>query len=602
MSATALLTLLAASVLLVPLFKRFGLGSVLGYLVAGIAVGPYGLGVVSRPESVLHTAELGVTLLMFLIGLELQPSRLWALRRQVFGLGALQMAGVALPVAAIAAALGLGWTGAALVGVALAMSSTAYILPLLAERRELTTRFGRETFAILLFQDVSVIPILALLALTGAGGHAPGWPALAALLAVAVAGRPVLATMFRYVARFGGGNRELFAAAALLGAVGIGVGLSSVGLSASLGAFLAGVLLADSEFRHELEAAIEPFESLLLGLFFIAVGMGIALPLVMAQPLQVLGLGAGILLLKALTLYVGRRLIGGNDTVSRPLAIVLACGGEFAFVLFASARGGGLLSGPTAELLTVVVAVSMALAPFLLILNDRLIQPWARNRQAPPFSTIDEPGQPVVIAGYGRVGQVVGRMLNAQGVAFTALDASVEQVDFVRQFGNKIYYGDATRLSLLRAAHVQDARLFVLAVDDVEASLKIAELLRTHFPDVPLLARARNRTHLMRLRELGVKQVLRETWGSSVEMGKQALQTVQPDVDAERVARLFTAHDLRVLERQQAVFHDQAALIALSKNARAELEDILQGDAQLNLTTVADDKAAASKAVPDTAP
>jgi monovalent cation:proton antiporter-2 (CPA2) family protein len=602
MSATALLTLLAASVLLVPLFKRFGLGSVLGYLVAGIAVGPYGLGVVSRPESVLHTAELGVTLLMFLIGLELQPSRLWALRRQVFGLGALQMAGVALPAAALAAALGLGWTGAALVGVALAMSSTAYILPLLAERRELTTRFGRETFAILLFQDVSVIPILALLALTGAGGHAPGWPALAALLAVAVAGRPVLATMFRYVARFGGGNRELFAAAALLGAVGIGVGLSSVGLSASLGAFLAGVLLADSEFRHELEAAIEPFESLLLGLFFIAVGMGIALPLVMAQPLQVLGLGAGILLLKALTLYVGRRLIGGNDTVSRPLAIVLACGGEFAFVLFASARGGGLLSGPTAELLTVVVAVSMALAPFLLILNDRLIQPWARNRQAPPFSTIDEPGQPVVIAGYGRVGQVVGRMLNAQGVAFTALDASVEQVDFVRQFGNKIYYGDATRLSLLRAAHVQDARLFVLAVDDVEASLKIAELLRTHFPDVPLLARARNRTHLMRLRELGVKQVLRETWGSSVEMGKQALQTVQPDVDAERVARLFTAHDLRVLERQQAVFHDQAALIALSKNARAELEDILQGDAQLNLTTVADDKAAASKAVPDTAP
>jgi monovalent cation:proton antiporter-2 (CPA2) family protein len=585
MSATALLTLLAASVLLVPLFKRFGLGSVLGYLVAGIAVGPYGLGVVSQPESVLHTAELGVTLLMFLIGLELQPSRLWALRRQVFGLGALQMAGVALPAAALAAALGLGWTGAALVGVALAMSSTAYILPLLAERRELTTRFGRETFAILLFQDVSVIPILALLALTGAGGHAPGWPALAALLAVAVAGRPVLATMFRYVARFGGGNRELFAAAALLGAVGIGVGLSSVGLSASLGAFLAGVLLADSEFRHELEAAIEPFESLLLGLFFIAVGMGIALPLVMAEPLQVLGLGAGILLLKALTLYVGRRLIGGDDAVSRPLAIVLACGGEFAFVLFASARSGGLLSGPTAELLTVAVAVSMALAPFLLILNNRLIQPWARNRQAPPFSAIDEPGQPVVIAGYGRVGQVVGRMLNAQGVAFTALDASAEQVDFVRQFGNKIYYGDATRLSLLRAAQVQDARLFVLAVDDVEASLKIAELLRTHFPEVPLLARARNRTHLMRLRELGVKEVLRETWGTSVELGRRALQTVQPDVDADRVVALFTAHDLRLLDRQQAVSHDQAALIALSKDARAELEDILQGDAQLREAT-----------------
>ncbi|MDD4886206.1 MAG: cation:proton antiporter, partial [Thiomonas sp.] len=441
--------------------------------------------------------------------------------------------------------------------------------------------------------------ILALLALTGAGGQAPGWPALAALLAVALAGRPVLATMFRYVARFGGGNRELFAAAALLGAVGIGVGLNSVGLSASLGAFLAGVLLADSEFRHELEAAIEPFESLLLGLFFIAVGMGIALPLVMAEPLQVLGLGAGILLLKALTLYAGRRLIGGDDALSRPLAILLACGGEFAFVLFTSARSGGLLDGPTAELLTVAVAVSMALAPFLLILNDRLIQPWARNRQAPPFSTIDEPGQPVVIAGYGRVGQVVGRLLNAQGVAFTALDASAEQVDFVRQFGNKIYYGDATRLSLLRAAHVQDARLFVLAVDDVEASLKIAELLRTHFPDVPLLARARNRTHLMRLRELGVKEVLRETWGTSVELGRRALQTVQPEVDADRVVALFTAHDLRVLDRQQAVFHDRAALITLSKNARAELEDILQGDAQLHLATAPEGSTEAPKTVPD---
>jgi len=602
MSATALLTLLAASVLLVPLFKRLGLGSVLGYLVAGVAVGPFGLGVVSQPESVLHTAELGVTLLMFLIGLELQPSRLWALRRQVFGLGTLQMAGVALPIAGIAAVLGLGWTGAALVGVALAMSSTAYILPLLAERRELTTRFGRETFAILLFQDVSVIPILALLALSGAGGQAPGWPALAALLLVALAGRPVLATMFRYVARFGGGNRELFAAAALLGAVGIGVGLSSVGLSASLGAFLAGVLLADSEFRHELEAAIEPFESLLLGLFFIAVGMGIQVPLVLAAPLQVLGLGAGILLLKALTLYAGRRLIGGDDALSRPLAVVLACGGEFAFVLFASARGGGLLDGHTAELLTVAVAVSMALAPFLLMVNDRLLQPWARKRQAAPFSRIDEPGQPVVIAGYGRVGQVVGRLLNAQGVPFTALDASAEQVDFVRQFGNKIYYGDATRLSLLRAAHVQDARLFVLAVDDVEASLKIAELLRTHFPNVPLLARARNRTHLMRLRELGVKQVLRETWLSSVEMGKLALQAVKPEVDAERVVALFTAHDLRTLDRQQAVFHDQAALIALSKDARAELEDILHGDAQLRLADVAQDDGAAAKAAPHTGP
>ncbi len=582
MSASAVLILLAATVLLVPLFKRLGLGSLLGYLIAGIAVGPYGLHVVSRPQAVLHTAELGVTLLMFLIGLELKPTRLWALRRQVFGLGLLQMAGVALPVTALAMLAGLAPPGAALVGVALAMSSTAYVLPLLAERGELTTRQGREAFAILLFQDVSVIPILALLSVYGGAGRSPGWAALAALALLAVAGRPVLATMFRYVARFGRGNRELFAAAALLGAVGIAVALNAVGLSASLGAFLAGVLLADSEFRHELEAAIEPFESLLLGLFFIAVGMGIPLALLAARPLLIGGLGAGIVVLKALSLYAGRRAVGGEAAVARPLAVLLACGGEFAFVLFAAARGS-LLRPEVAELLTAAVALSLALAPLAVIAHDRLLHPWARSREAPPFSPIDEPGRPVVIAGFGRVGQVVGRMLNARGVPFTALDASAEQVDFVRRFGNTIYYGDASRLPLLRAAGVDGARLFVLAVDDVESSVKIAELMRMHFPEVPVLARARNRTHLMRLRELGIRQVLRETWGSSVDMGKQALHLVEPTLDVEAFATLFAEHDLRLLERQQAVYHDQAALIALSRQAGAELEDILQSDARLRL-------------------
>lgn len=582
MSATAVLTLLAATVLLVPLFKRLGLGSLLGYLIAGIAVGPYGLHVDSQPQAVLHTAELGVTLLMFLIGLELKPTRLWALRRQVFGLGLLQMAGVALPVAALALLAGLALPGAALVGVALAMSSTAYVLPLLAERRELTTRQGREAFAILLFQDVSVIPILALLSVVGGAGRAPGWAALAALGLLAVAGRPVLATMFRYVTRFGRGNRELFAAAALLGAVGIAVALNAVGLSASLGAFLAGVLLADSEFRHELEAAIEPFESLLLGLFFIAVGMGIPLALLAAHPLLIGGLGAGIVLLKALSLYAVRRATGGEPAVARSLAVLLACGGEFAFVLFAAARGS-LLAPETADLLTAAVALSLALAPLAVIAHDRLLLPWARSREAPPFSPIDEPGRPVVIAGFGRVGQVVGRMLNARGVPFTALDASAEQVDFVRRFGNTIYYGDASRLPLLRAAGVEAARLFVLAVDDVEASVKIAELLRRHFPEVAVLARARNRTHMMRLRELGIQQVMRETWGSSVDMGKHALQLVEPALDVEAFATVFAQHDLRLLDRQQAVYHDQAALIALSRQAGAELEDILQNDARLRL-------------------
>jgi monovalent cation:proton antiporter-2 (CPA2) family protein len=580
MSPTAALALLAAAVLLVPLFKRFGLGTVLGYLVAGIVIGPHVLAVVTDTQAMLHTAELGVTLLMFLIGLELQPQRLWALRHQVFGLGSLQVGGTAAVVAVIAMSLGLAWPAALLVGVAIAMSSTAYILPLLAQRKELSTRYGRETFAILLFQDVSVIPILALLALvsTAGGAKPPGWPALAAILMVALAGRYVLAAVFRYVARFG--SRELFTAAALLAAVGIALLMSAVGLSASLGAFLAGVLLADSEFRHELEASIEPFEGLLLGLFFMAVGMGINLPLVASKPLIVIGLGAGILLLKSVFLYGARRVLGEGDTVARPLAILLATGGEFAFVLFDVASKGGVLSPSLAELLTVAVALSMALAPFLLLLNDKVLNPWLTSKEPAPFDSIDEPGMPVVIAGFGRVGQIVGRMLNACNVPFTALDISPEQVDVVRRFGNKIYYGDAGKLDLLHAAKVGEARLFVLAVDDMDASVKIAELVRRHFPDVNIIARARNRNHLLRLRDAGVQQAMRETFWSSVEMGKWAVSALDAHADLQQLTQLFVKNDEELLERQQAVYKDEKAMIEVTRSSRAELTSILEADAQ----------------------
>jgi glutathione-regulated potassium-efflux system ancillary protein KefC len=502
------LALLAVAVLLVPLFKRLGLGSVLGYLVAGVVIGPYALKVVNDADAVLHIAELGVTLLMFLIGLELQPARLWALRAQVFGLGALQVGSITLFASVICWLIGLTLPTSALVGFAIAMSSTAYILPLLAERKELTTRYGRESFAILLFQDVSVIPVLALLAVlvpaATTSGHsaAPGWAALLALVVVAATGRPVLRTMFHYVARSGGkagtGSRELFSAAALLAAVGIALLMSAVGLSASLGAFLAGVLLADSEFRHELEASIEPFESLLLGLFFMAVGMGIDLSLVIAKPALVISLGLGILLLKLSVLYVGWRLVGEKDAVARPLAFMLATGGEFAFVLFGIGQQNGLLNDSQAALLTVGVALSMALAPFALMLNDKVIKPRMEAREPPPFDTIDDPGTPVVIAGFGRVGQIVGRLLATRKVPFTAIDISPEHVDSVRKFGNKIYYGDASKLDLLRAAKTHDAKLFVLAVDEVEASVQIAELVREQFPLIKIIARARNRAHMHR--------------------------------------------------------------------------------------------------------
>ncbi len=585
------LALLAVAVLLVPLFKRLGLGSVLGYLVAGVLIGPYALKVVNDSEAMLHIAELGVTLLMFLIGLELQPARLWALRAQVFGLGALQVGSITLFASVICWFLGFTLPTSALVGFAIAMSSTAYILPLLAERKELTTRYGRESFAILLFQDVSVIPVLALLAVlvpaAATGGHsaAPGWPALLALVVVAAAGRPVLRTMFHYVARSGGkagtGSRELFSAAALLAAVGIALLMSAVGLSASLGAFLAGVLLADSEFRHELEASIEPFESLLLGLFFMAVGMGIDLSLVLSKPLIVLGLGLGILLLKLTVLYVGRRLVGEKDAVARPLAFMLATGGEFAFVLFGIGQQNGLLNDGQAALLTVGVALSMAFAPFALMLNDKVIKPRVEAREPPPFDTIDDPGTPVVIAGFGRVGQIVGRLLATRRIAFTAIDVSPENVDSVRKFGNKIYYGDASKLDLLRAAKLHDAKLFVLAVDEVEASVQIAELVREQFPQIKVIARARNRAHMMRLRDLGVMLVERETFWSSIEMGKVALRELEQAQDLEDLVALFVKHDLELMDKQQSVYTDPKALIETSKQARAELESILEGDATL---------------------
>jgi glutathione-regulated potassium-efflux system ancillary protein KefC len=586
------MALLAAAVLLVPLFKRLGLGSVLGYLVAGVVIGPNALKVVNDADSVLHIAELGVTLLMFLIGLELQPARLWALRRQVFGLGAIQVGSITLVAGVICHFSGLTLPASVLVGFAVAMSSTAYILPLLAERKELTTRYGRESFAILLFQDVSVIPVLALLAVFApsagaAQATAPGWPALLALLIIALTGRPVLRAMFSYVARSGGKGgsapRELFAAAALLAAVGIALLMTQVGLSASLGAFLAGVLLADSEFRHELEASIAPFESLLLGLFFMAVGMSIDLALVQRQPLLLLALGLGIIVLKVVVLYLARRvvarIVGGKDNVARPLAFVLATGGEFAFVLFGIGEQSRLLTGEQAALLTVGVALSMAFAPFALMLNDKVIKPRVEACEPPPFDTIDDPGTPVVIAGFGRVGQIVGRLLAMRRIAFTAIDVSPENVDSVRKFGNKIYYGDASKLDLLRAAKLHDAKLFVLAVDEVEVSVKIAELVREQFPQIKVIARARNRAHMMRLRDLGVTLVERETFWSSIEMGKVALRELELAQDLEGLVALFVKHDLELMDKQQSVYTDPKALIETSKQARAELESILEGDA-----------------------
>jgi monovalent cation:proton antiporter-2 (CPA2) family protein len=575
---------LLTAVLLVPLFQRFKLGAVLGYLGAGMLIGPFGLGMIGNVESTLEFAEFGVVLLLFLVGLELQPSRLWVLRRPVFGLGGAQVVVTGALLAALALALGLSWQAALVAGFGLAMSSTALVLASLAERKQLATRQGREAFAVLLFQDLSVIPLLALLPLLGGfGAAAGGWTAAAkgaAVIAVVIgASRLVVRPVLKTVASYGG--REVFTAAALLLVVGAALIMQRIGLSPSLGAFLAGVLLADSEFRHELEADIEPFKGLLLGLFFIAVGMSADLALLWNRPLAVFGLAAGLMLVKFAAMYgiakVGR---APNDTAQR-LALAVSQGGEFAFVLFAAAGALGILEPATTQLLVVVVTVSMLVSPPAFALQDRLLARWLERHAAPEFDTITGSGNPVIIAGYGRMGQILSRVLRMCGVPFTALEASYQQVDFVRRFGSKVYYGDASRIELLEAAKTGEAKLFVLAIDDVEASVKTAQVVRKHYPHVPILARARNRVHLFRLRDLGVKLVWRETFPASLEMARQALLSLGfAGAASDRAVTLFRQHDERQLERQYAVQHDEAQLIQSAKEAAEQLQGLFEADGQ----------------------
>ena len=577
---------LAAAVVAVPLFRRFRLGAVLGYLAAGIAIGPHVLGLVSDVDNVMHLAELGVVLLLFVIGLELQPSRLWILRKAVFGLGGAQVILTGTVLAGVGLAFGLSWQAALVIGLALSMSSTAFVLQVLAERGELTTRHGRSSFAILLFQDFAVIPLLALIPLLGAGEEIPqgadawlaGIQAVGAIAVVIVGGRLLLRPVFSVIAA--SGIQEIFTAAALLTVIGTSLLVSSVGLSMSLGAFLAGVLLADSEFRHELEANIDPFKGLLLGLFFISVGMSVDLGLLARQPLLIAAGAVGMMLLKAGVLFAIGRYAGHSAQSARRLAVSLSQGGEFAFVLFAVALSSGIMSPSAVDLLVIVVTLSMMLTPVALALDDWAARASSARAEA-KFDEIDAGEVPVVIAGFGRVGQIVGRVLRARNIAFTALDKSSEQIDTVRRFGSRAYYGDASRLDLLRAARADKAQLFVLAIDDIEASLRTAENMRRHFPQVRILARARNRFHAYRLMDLGVNDIVRETFFSSLEIAEQALQGLGfSPWEAEDTIATFRRHDQRQLERQHAVYHDETQLIQSSQEAARELQGIFESDAE----------------------
>lgn len=586
---------LLAAVIAVPLFRKLKLGAVLGYLVAGIVLGPSVLGALQTTERMLHFAEFGVVLLLFVIGLELQPSRLRVMRRIVFGLGSAQVLVTTALISTIAWYLGLEWKSALIVGFGLSLSSTPLVLQLLAERDQLKAQHGRASFGILLMQDLAVLPVLALLPLLATGQHPqthePWWSVLGKLAlvlgGVVVGSRVVLRPLLRVVARTR--VTEAFTAAALFIVIGTAIAVDRVGLSMGLGAFIAGVLLADSEFRHELEADIEPFKGLLLGLFFVAVGMSLNLALVGAEPVRLVLLTLGFMSVKMLAAFAVGRFAGMENRTARHLAFALPAGGEFAFVLFALGIEHRLLDPDLVEQLVIAVTLSMILSPILLSLYDAVAARLAPAR--PPFDAIDAPGTRVIIAGYGRFGQVVSRVLRAKRIPFTVLDASQTQVDFVRRFGNKVYYGDASRLELLRAARAEDAEVLVLAIDDAAASVRTAELVRRQFPHLRIFARARNRQHAFALMELGVSYVIRETLVSSLEMAAHVLEALgTPKAQAVESVALFRAHDERTLLAQFAIKDDEKKLAQSAKESAAQLEELFGSDTAMTESATAPER------------
>lgn len=573
---------LVAAVIAVPLFKRLGLGAVIGYLTAGILIGPWTSGLIRDVEKILHVAELGVVLLLFVIGLELQPSRLWALRRPVFGLGGAQLLVTGLALGGAAMAFGLSAPVALVVGLSLSLSSTALALQMLAEKKQLTSQHGRASFAVLLFQDLAAIPLLAVLPLLG-GSAGQGWHWLGALKAVVIVvlviviGRWLLRPYLRIAAS--AKSHEVFVAAALLVVVGTALFMQLAGLSMALGAFLAGVLLADSEYRHELEADIDPFKGLLLGLFFMAVGMSVDLSLVTKQPLVIVTLTIGLVVIKALILYALARVNEHSHGSAVNFALFVSQGGEFAFVLFGVAAGAGLLDKSTSDTLVVVVSLSMVVTPILATLNEKWLGIGQGSAEARAFDTVDVDEHRVIIAGFGRFGQMIARTLRMKKIPFTALEASFEQVDFVRKFGNKIYFGDASRLDMLRAARADLAEVFVLAIDDVEASVRTAAMVRKHYPHLKIYARARNRVHAYQLMDVGVDKLIRETFLSSLELARDVLVALgYPAAEARKAVQVFREHDEKLLAEQHKIHEDEAKLMAASKQGAEELERLFGED------------------------
>jgi monovalent cation:proton antiporter-2 (CPA2) family protein len=573
-----ILIYLGAAVIAVPLFKRLGLGAVLGYLVAGILIGPSVLKLVDDPEAVLRIAEFGVVLLLFLVGLELNPKKLWEMRVSIFGMGAMQ---VFLTGAAVAGALllwGLDWKTALVIGIAALQSSTSVALAIMSERNLTPTPGGRSALSVALFQDIMVIPILLLLAAIAPakaqGGHAPFnmWLGIALIASFVVIARFAMRPALRYIANTG--LKEVFIAFALLLVLGAAVAAESVGFSMALGTFLAGVLLAESEYRHELNLDIEPFKGLLLGLFFIAVGMSVQLNLFVDKPALVFGGALALVLLKMLVLWATAATFKLRGQDSFVFAILLSQVGEFAFVIITASLANGLLPKETADILNAIVAASILTTPFLFMAYTKFVMPRVNRQADRAADTIDERNT-VIVAGFGRVGQVLTRLLQARGYSATLIDHDPSQIDLVRGFGWKAYYGDVSRLDVLESAGIADAKLLILATDDMEATKETTKLVQARYPHIKLLARVRNRTDAFDMVELGV-DFERETFRSAVHLGEKALIALgESQHQAARAAHAFIEHDETMLIKGAAARNDRKTLIDLANRGRADLAQLL---------------------------
>ncbi|PMO02670.1 glutathione-regulated potassium-efflux system protein KefB [Vibrio splendidus] len=568
---------LAAAVVAVPIAQRAGLGSVLGYLLAGVAIGPWGLGLISDVEAILHFSEFGVVLLLFLIGLELNPKKLWQMRAPILGLGGAQVLITTLIITAIACLFGLTWQTSLVIGMGLALSSTAIALRVIEERELGGKEAGQSGFAVLLFQDIAVIPMLAMLPLL-AGNTGGSWAdmlwMLGGVIGLLVGGHFLLRPLFRYVVM--SGVRELFTVAALLLVIGIAVIMQQIGLSMALGTFLAGVLLAESEYRHELEIAIDPFKGLLLGLFFISVGMAVNLGLLAESPFAILIAVSSLVVLKGLVLYALARIFGTQTKARSRMAMILSQGGEFAFVIFTAASAQGILSGDQVSFLLVVVSLSMVTTPLMLKLQDRFFARQLNQiSESAMSSDVVDRSPRVIIAGFGRFGQIIGRLMYANKIRITVLESDASQIHILRKFGYKVFYGDSTHLELLRAAGADKAEAIVLCTDSPDEIMKTVDLCKQHFPQLKILARARSRVEAYQLLNHGVSNYSRETFLGALDLGRQTLAELgMHPYKAKRAEAHFRKLDNGMLKELLPQHSEDAELAQRAKEARKELEEI----------------------------